>query len=141
MARESRPERTYRRHNQRPQAEPIPKTVRWYCLAVCVCALASALAFVWCRSEQERLGRRMDFLRHQCTLKVKEIDNLRMEREAYWSGTYILPAVNRFKLNLRPAAPGPVRRMAAQPPAPELEGSGPGMLAAKRDKGGELVMR
>ena len=141
MMKESGYERTYRRYRGKPDGEPISKSFRWYLAGLCVFVLASALVFVWFRSAQEKLGKRADYLRHQCTLKIRETENLRMEREGYWSGKYILPAVTHFRLNLRPAAPGQVRRLTVDPRGPDPDLGAPGMVADKPAKRTEYVMR
>ncbi|MCF7855098.1 MAG: hypothetical protein K9N51_09895 [Candidatus Pacebacteria bacterium] len=85
--------------------------VVWRLLVVIIPALAVALAFVWLQSTTEKLEQRLATLRREHELREKQVGNLRIELETYKSGRYIVSAVRRFDLELRPPYPGQVRRV------------------------------
>jgi len=105
-------DRKYRRHQP---CQVVLKTtagsVRWGGLVILLLLLTTALAFVWCKSGQERTGRQVQRLRQQFAVKAKEAENLRLELERYRRGDYILSEVQRLGLDLRPADPDQVRRV------------------------------
>jgi hypothetical protein len=85
-------------------------------------ALAALLAYVGLRSATEVQQRQLSQLRKEYGISSKEAENLGIELESYKSGSYVLSAVNRLGLGLRPPYPGQVRRVSLIPtPAPEKE--------------------
>ena len=103
--------RTYRRYQLRVELEPATRRFRCHCAALFLFVLAAALTYVWLRSEEDRLGRESQELRHDLDERNKELVNLRVEMEGYRSGRHILTAVDRMGLKLRPPTPGQVRRI------------------------------
>jgi len=92
----------------------------WPTIGLVTLVLLAALAFVGLRSATERQSRRLVELRLEREVRAKERENLRVELETYKSGSYILAAVNRLGLKLRPPLPGQVRRVSlSAAPAPQ----------------------
>lgn len=103
---------------------------RWYGLGIVVLLLVTALTYVWCRSGQEKTGRKVERLRRQFAVKAREAENLRMELERFRRGDYILAEVRRRGMNLRPADPRQVRRVRLNTPRRADEFGPESMVAA-----------
>jgi hypothetical protein len=109
--------RLYRYETVEFEAPEAMRGMAWKSITLVAIVLVAALAFVWLRSSTERMQRSLAGLRHEHQLRLKELENLRIELETYKSGRYVLSAVNRLGLNLRPPYPGQVRRVAVTAPA------------------------
>lgn len=73
--------------------------------------LAGALCFVRLRSATETCRADASRLERELDIRVKELENLRMQQETLTSGRYIRSAVERMGLDLRQSEHGQVRRM------------------------------
>lgn len=104
-------DRRYRRYQCRVDTGAAPRGSLCYCAGVLVFLMLVSLVFVWCRSEHARLDKQLQGLRREFGVKAKEVENIRMEVEAYRSGKYVLTAVEQLALGLRPANPQQVRRV------------------------------
>ena len=103
-------DRRYRRYQCRVDTSAAPRGSLCYCAGVLVFLMLVSLTFVWCRSAHGRLDKELQGLRRQFGAKAKEVENMHMEVETYRSGRYVLTAVEKLALGLRPANPQQVRR-------------------------------
>ena len=76
---------------------------------VLILLLAGALGKVYFDRQTQKMVREWQTIYEQLNVLKKETENLKMEREKYMSGHYILREAE--KLNLRPSEPGQVRVM------------------------------
>ncbi len=80
--------------------------------------VVALLVYVRFRSQTQQFARQMATDRMELAKNAKELVNLHVLLEQYTSGDYILGAVRRYHMGLRPAFPGQVRRI----PAPLVAG-------------------
>ncbi len=97
----------------------------------CLMVLATGIAYVWLQSNTETLQRKNSSLRAQNENLLRQLSNLRIDRETYTSRNEILKRVAEFQLDLRPPMVGQTRRVSLRrPPAPTRETSR-GLLAGR----------
>lgn len=99
----------------------------WLVLITAVVLLGGYVARIYIEHQTTVLGREWEKKNRELAFLIKEQDNLRMEKESYTNGAYILATAH--KLNLMPPQPGQVRRLPALPPT--VVGRD-GLLAANR---------
>jgi len=83
----------------------------WLGVLLVAVGLAVTLGFVYLRSATDAMIKERDLLARRLSIQAKEEENLWVELESYKRGDYILSAVVRLGLPLRPPAPGQVRRV------------------------------
>ena len=71
--------------------------------------LIIALAKVYLEQRSDQMGAQWEGVTKQLSVALKERDNLRLEREEYTKGSYILPKAEA--MGLRATQPGQVRRL------------------------------
>ncbi len=90
----------------------------------CLMVLATGIAYVWMQSSTETLQRKNSTLRAQNENLLRQLSNLRIDRETYTSRNEILKRVAEFQLDLRPPMVGQTRRVSLRrPPEPVRETS------------------
>ena len=129
--RASHHDRKYRRYQCHVNASPVRKGAVYCCGGVLVFALAAILTFVWTQSALNNTSNRLQNLRREFALKAKEAENLRTDLEAFKGGRYILTAVDRLRLGLRPPLPGQVYRVSMDASSDGSDWPGPAVLASK----------
>ncbi len=96
----------------RTDAGTVKGGVSWRMFLALAIAVGAALLFVWLRSSVETMNKELQLTRHKLAVRTKEVENLRMQLESYTRDNYILAAVEKYNLGLRPAEQGQVRRIA-----------------------------
>jgi hypothetical protein len=81
-------------------------------------ALAIGLTKVYLERRAFQMGLEWESVNRQLSKELNAFDNLRLEREAYTKGSWILPRAEA--MGLRPTAPGQVRRLWRPPPGDRL---------------------
>ncbi len=104
-------ERLYRYDTLEVQAPMIMRSGAWQGIVLVFLIASAIMAFVWLRSNTERLQRELVQTRKAHEIQGKTMENLGIELETYKSGRYVLAAVQRFELGLRPPTHGQVRRV------------------------------
>jgi len=127
----TRQDRRYRRYQCRVQTGPGPGRLVWHSGSVLAFVLLVSLAFVWCRSAETKMNRRMVELREQYKLKLNELKNLQIDLEHYRGGKHVLTAVEQFELELHPPVAGQVRRIIPDNSGRLLRQTTPPMLAER----------
>lgn len=97
---------------RRTAEEAKPTRVPWRVIVLLALVAAIGLTFVWLRSGIQQVSRELQIQQRKMVLRTEELDNLRIQVEAYRSGDYILAECR--KLGLHPPLPGQVRRMPAE---------------------------
>jgi hypothetical protein len=102
---------------------------RWLLLFIFLAG--GALWFVRLKKETELTRSRVSELERKQELRVKELENLKMQQETLTGRRYIGYAVKRMGLDLRETREGQVRRMVVRRTPPDGVGEGESLVAAR----------
>ncbi len=78
----------------------------WKIIFPCLLVLGTGLAYIWMQSSTENLQRENAALQEQRTQQLRQLSNLRIDRETYTSRSEILKRISEFELDLRPPMVG-----------------------------------
>jgi len=94
-------------------------------LAFLLVGLAIGLTKVYLEQRASQMGLEWESVNRQLSKELSAFDNLRLEREEYTKGSWIIPRAEA--MGLRPTQPGQVRRLWRPPP-----GDREGVVVAQR---------